>query len=292
VRATGPGSLDAPMPDQVQSPAANDAGARCTVVMLAQNEAQRIVEPLRALQEHQLPVLVVDGGSTDETVAIAEAHRARVLHRPFDNMSAQLNWGIEHVGTDYVLVVDADEIMSPELAADIADAIDQGVDGAWVPNIDYFAGRWLTHYPQTHLRLFRRGSGHFEHEIHQRYEFDRDDPTVIQLTGPLVHPSHLDVSGFVNKLNRYTDGELRGDLQARGSGNLLAARAGAEGIAAFGRWYFLRGGWRDGRHGFIHSVYLGAYRFTLWAKAATGEPTEPPTAEAAMAAWRRNRKPR
>lgn len=270
--------------------AVTGAGAHCTVVMLAQNEERRIVPALAALRQHGFPVLVIDGGSTDSTVATAEAQGATVLHRPFDNMSAQLNWGVDQASSEYILVVDADEVMSPELAADVQRAIADKVDGAWVPNIDYFAGRWLTHYPQRHLRLYRRGAGRFENEIHQRFVFTLDAPTVVELEGPLAHPSHLDVSGFVTKLNRYTDGEVGGDLVARGSGAVLAVRGAAEGIAAFGRWYFVRGGWRDGRHGFIHSVYLGAYRFTLWAKAATREAAEPPTAEAALEAWRKRRR--
>lgn len=275
------------MPDDTEPAATPPVDARCTVVMLAQDEAQRMVAPLGALREHGFEVLVVDGGSTDATVAVAERHGARVLHRPFDGMSAQLNWAMAQLTCEYVLVVDADEIMSPELAAEVRAAIAQGVDGAWVPNIDYFAGRWLAHYPQRHLRLLRRDAGHFEQQVHQQFIFTRPDPTVVVLSGPLAHPSHLDVSGFIAKLNRYTDRELRTDVARHGSPRLLAGRAAAEGIAAFLCWYVVRGGWRDGRHGFIHAVYLGVYRFTLWAKAATVGPSEPPTAEAAMAAWRR-----
>ena len=264
------------------------AGSRCTVVMLAQNEEHRIEPALGALREHGFPVVVVDGGSTDATVAVAEGYGATVRHRSYDNMSAQLNWAIDALTSEYVLVVDADEVMSPELAADIDKAIETGFDGAWVTRLDYFSGRWLTHYPQRHLRLFRRGVGRYEHEIHQRFAFAMENPTIVELTGPLTHPSHLDVTGYITKLNVYTDMELRGPTRD-GPNTLLTLRAAAEGVAAFGRWYFIRSGWRDGRHGFIHCVYLGVYRFTLWAKAATAEHAQPPTAEAALATWRRTR---
>src|SRR4051812_35453317 len=121
-RSTPAGSLGASMTDQNGTPAVTD-GRTCAVVMLAQNEEQRIVPALTELRRHGFPVFVVDGGSNDATVSVAERLGATVLHRPFDNMSAQLNWGIEHLTTDFVLVVDADEVMSSELAGDIRNAI-------------------------------------------------------------------------------------------------------------------------------------------------------------------------
>ena len=267
----------------------SSAQRRCTVVMVAQNEEHRIREPVEAAVREGFAVLVVDGGSADATVAVATDAGARVMHRAFDNMSGQLNWAVSRVDSEFVLVVDADETMSPELAADVRDAVDRDVDGAWVPNIDYFAGRWLTNYPQRHLRFFRAGAGHFENEVHQEFRFHATDPVVVDLHGPLAHRSHLTLSGFIEKLNRYTDGEQQRDLVVRRRGAWLTWRAALEAMASFGRWYVLRGGWRDGSHGFVHSVYLAMYRFTLWAKAATAEEVEPPTSEAAFAAWRARR---
>lgn len=263
--------------------------SRCTIVMLAQDEAERISEPVQTAVATGFDVVVVDGGSKDTTVAIATNAGARVEHRPFDNMSAQLNWAVDAVTTDYVLVVDADEIISPELTLSVRDAIARSVDGAWIENIDYFAGRWLAHYPQWHLRLFRRGSGAFENEVHQEYVFSIPSPELVTLDGPLAHPSHLTVSGFLAKLNRYTDGEQRADLGVARTEPRLAWRGAGEALAMFVRWYLVRSGWRDGAHGFIHSVYLAVYRFTLWAKAATSTPLEPPTSDAAFAAWRARR---
>jgi len=262
----------------------------CTVLMLAQDEESRIGRPLRALRDHGFPALVVDGGSVDGTVELACSLGAQVEHRPFDNMSNQLNWGLTRIATEYVLVVDADETMSPELASEVRDAIAARVDAAQVPNIDYFAGRWLAHYPQHHLRFFRRDAGHFENEVHQRFVFDIADPKVVTLDAPLAHVSHLDVHGFLDKLNRYTESEQNRDLAPRGSPRWLAARGVAEGAAAFAKWYLMKGGWRDGRQGFVHCAYLGVYRFTLWAKAATIAPDESNEPEAGFAAWRRSRR--
>ena len=107
---------------------------------------------------------------------------------------------------------------------------------------------------------------------------------------PLAHPSHLDVRGFIEKLNRYTDREQPRDLGVSRVSGRLVWRGIFEGGASFARWYLLERGWRDGRHGFIHSAYLGMYRFTMWAKAATAEPVEPPTSDAAFAAWYKKRR--
>lgn len=271
--------------DPVPSPDGSTRDTRrCTVVMVAQDEASRIGPTLEAISRNGFPIVVVDGGSEDATPEIAASFGATVLHRPFDNMSAQQNWAASHAGTDYILVLDADEIMSDELAADVCTAMDDGVDGAWVQSIDYFAGRWLAHYPQRHLRLYRRGAGHFENDVHQRFVFDVPDPRVVDLAGPIAHPSHLDVHGFIEKLNRYTEREQARDL-GRATPSRAVCRAIAEGGASFAKWYVLEQGWRDGRHGFIHSVYLGVYRFTMWAKAATADASEPPTSDAAFRAW-------
>ncbi len=276
------GSLDASMPEPSELPRRPSSRARCTVVMLAQNEetADRRCR-CRACVEHGFPVVVVDGGSTDANRRdsrgpgrASPAPSVRQHVRP-----AQLGRSTEST-SDYVLVVDADEIMSPELAAEIETAVRAGVStAAWVPSIDYFAGRWLVHYPQRHLRLFRRGSGRFENEIHQRFAFDVENPTIVELTGPARRTPRISTSAASSPSSTAT----RTASSAATCPAAVRRRCCTHVLRAEGRRrvrsLVLRPRWLARRTaGFIHSVYLGAYRFTLWAKAATAQEIEPPTA--------------
>jgi glycosyltransferase involved in cell wall biosynthesis len=263
--------------------------SECEAVVLAKDAADRLAATLSSLTAAGLPVVVIDSGSVDDTVAVAEKGGARVLHRALDNFSAQRNWAMDQVDAPYVLFVDSDELVTSELAAEVRAAVRANVDGAWIPTLDYFAGRWLLHgiaYPQPHLRLLKRSSSRFRGAVHETVTFSVDRPEIARLRHPLLHVSHTTISRYLAKMDRYTDIEA-GEREGRPW--RLIGRGAGEAVAVFARG-MSRGAWRDGVQGVAHTALYSFYRFTIGAKAAVAAShADQPTASDAMGRWRRQR---
>jgi glycosyltransferase involved in cell wall biosynthesis len=260
----------------------------CTAVVIATDEAARIGPTLAALREVELPIVMVDGGSKDDTVAMAEAAGATVMTRPFDNFAAQRNWALDHVTSAYVLFVDADEIVTPELADEVRIAVNAGADAASVPTLDYFAGRWMVHgawFPQRHIRLIRVGKARFAQDVHEALQLP-PTASVAELNAPLLHVSHVRLSDYLQKLDRYTEIEARA---LHGRPTVLLLRGTAQFVMVLGHRLVLRGGWRDGVHGWVGAMNYAFYRFTIFAKAATAIPRDDVSVDAARLRWRGRR---
>jgi glycosyltransferase involved in cell wall biosynthesis len=260
---------------------------RCTVVILTKDEERRIGGVISAATECGFPVLVVDSGSTDSTKAVVAATPAAWAERPLDDFASQRNWAMDQAGTDYVLFVDADEVLTKELADEVWEAIGTGVAGATIPTLDYFAGRWLLHggfFPQRHARLLRQGAGKFSRQVHEQVVFAKGSGEVRHLDTPLLHLSHIRLSNYLQKLDRYT--EVDAAAQPGRSPALSVARGVLEAAAVLGDRIVRKSAWRDGPHGVVASISYAFYRFTIHAKAATRSPVDEPTPEAGLARWR------
>jgi glycosyltransferase involved in cell wall biosynthesis len=146
-----------------------------SVLLIACNEEKNIARCLAALHWCD-DVLLIDSGSTDNTVAIALQHGARVLSRPFDNFAGQRNYGLEfgEFKHEWVLHLDADEVMTPELRQEIACLPGSDTcDGFWIPSKTIFNGRWLRHagmYPSYQVRLGHRDRLRFQQVGHGQRE--------------------------------------------------------------------------------------------------------------------------
>lgn len=144
--------------------------ASLAVVILTLNEARHIGRALDSVATIASQVFVIDAGSTDDTAAIAKARGAIVLTNPWTNHAAQVRWALEHapITADWVMRLDADEIIGPDLAEAIAkrlDALPADVCGVNFKRRYVFMGRWIKHgglYPAVFLRLWRRGQAMVE----------------------------------------------------------------------------------------------------------------------------------
>lgn len=200
-------------------------------------------------------IVIVDSGSTDNTLEIAAKYGAEV-HQSADwpGFGLQKNRCIACLDTDWILALDADEVLTPALVEEIRAAIaaPQGEVYA-LPRLSNYCGRWIRHsgwYPDFVSRLFRRGAARYSDDlVHERLIFDG---APVRLKNEMLHYSFDDLDQVLAKVNSYSSAGARQRLQ-RGQKSGLG-KAVWHGVLAFVRSYVLRRGFLDGREGFILAV--------------------------------------
>jgi glycosyltransferase involved in cell wall biosynthesis len=225
-----------------------------SVIIAARNEAHQIAECVRSASFAD-EVIVLDSRSTDGTAAAASEAGATVHLTDWPGYGPQQQRGIALARHDWVLSLDADERITPELAAEIRAAIEQpAAEGYRLPRYSSFCGQFMNHggwRPDYTLRLVRRErAGFTDHFLHAHMTVDGRSA---DLHSPIVHYSYRDLDDVLEKLTRYSRGAAI-DAQAHGQRSSLA-RALASGFWAFCRTYLLRQGFRDGRMGLVLAIY-------------------------------------
>lgn len=265
---------------------------RIAAIVLTKNEEAHLPACLESLRGVTSEILVVDSGSTDRTVAIAQRHGARVLSHSFLNHAAQFNWAIPNVDThaEWILRIDADERLSEELRRDIArrlPTLGNEVTGLLVSRRVHFLGRCIRHgdtYPVWLLRLWRKGSGRVEDTWMDEHVV-LSEGQVLELRGDLIHQIPISLSEWTRKHDWYAMRECKDILIAAREGDAHLARGQARlkrilktrlylrlplFHRAFLYWfyrYFLRLGFLDGQEGLIyHFLQAFWYRFLVDAK--------------------------
>lgn len=205
---------------------------------------------------------MVDSGSTDDTRAIAEAAGARVLVRPFDGFRSQKQFAVDQASHDWVLCLDADERVSPDLKASILAARDAGfadAAGYRFARLSEYFGKFLRRgnaYPDRVLRLFdrRRGGWRGDREIHEAASVDG---AVCTLSGDLIHFPYRSLMQQLQKTERYARMMAEHEF-SRGKraslGKLIVSPAWR-----FWRGYVLRLGFLDGWHGLVYAYVRANY---------------------------------
>lgn len=239
-----------------------------SVVILAKNEADRIgtcLERLRWADE----IVVVDDMSTDRTAEICRYFGARVVQRPLDTFSNQANFGLQHATGDWILTLDADELVSPLLRQEIEDVLlrDAGHVGFTFKRLNHFLGHEMRHGGWYHdlLRLFRRDAGTFTGKVHLTPQLEGP---VGRLRGHVEHYPFQSLSQFVDRQNRYTSVEAEELLERHGTALMKAVRGQILVKPAKLAWkfYVKKQGFRDGRHGLVFSMLFAWVHFLKWAK--------------------------
>jgi glycosyltransferase involved in cell wall biosynthesis len=224
-----------------------------TVAIIARNAAAQI-GPCLASVAFADEILVVDSGSTDDTVEIARRHGARVEPREWLGFGRQKQYAVSIARHDWVLCLDSDERVTDELAGAIGAALrDPRFHAYRMPRRNRFLGRWLAHgegYPDWSLRLFHRAyAGWSNDEVHEAVLTTAE---VGRLQGDLLHDSAEDIATYMGKQNRYTSlhAEALFKQGVRGSYWRLLASP----LVRFAKFYVLRLGFLDGGPGFAHVV--------------------------------------
>lgn len=241
---------------------------KLSAAIVTLNEEERLPRALRSLDFCD-EILVVDSGSTDRTVEIARAAGARVETRSWPGYAAQKNAAASLASHDWILSLDADEELSPELRAEI-ESLHAGGDPPFraysFPRRARYLGRWIRAsgwYPDRKIRLYDRRAARWEGDY--VHEAVRADGPVGRLEGDLLHYTCDSIEEHLRTLNRYTS-LAAAEQRARGR-RPVWTNLTLSPLWAFWRTWLFRGGFRDGFPGFIIAVTAAFYVFTKYAKA-------------------------
>jgi len=229
-----------------------------TCIVLTLNEARNIEGCLEGLRFAD-DVLVVDSGSSDGTAELAARWGARVLHHAHRTFSEQRTWAMEQAAQQWIVMVDADERIGPDLAREIREVVATGAcDGYEVKRENYFLGRRIRHSGWQHdwvLRVFRKGKASYGRRyVHERAAVQG---RVGRLRARLVHHPYRTLDDYWLKLRRYANWSAQ---EARAKGRRISALAMVlHPPLRFLRCYLFQWGFLDGRPGLVLSLLTAIY---------------------------------
>lgn len=239
---------------------------KLSAIILTQNEESNIKECLESVRWVD-EILVVDSFSTDRTLDIVRETSATVIQNEYVNYSTQIRWAIPKAKNDWVLIVDADERMTPALSDEIRMILKSGptLNGYRIRRMNYIWGKPI-HYSGWQsdrvLRFFNRKKGAYETKhVHPRAIVEG---RIDNLKGLLVHYTYRDMKQYFEKFQRYTDWGAQ-ELDKQGEKATLN-RLIFHPIFGFFRMYILRLGFMDGVVGFILCMLSSFNIFAKYAK--------------------------
>jgi glycosyltransferase involved in cell wall biosynthesis len=243
-----------------------EAPQLCAVI-LTKNEERNIVDCIESVAWAD-SLLVVDSYSTDQTVAIARELGATVVQHRFRNFSDQHNVALDTVNADWVLFVDADERVTPELASEIRSAVqDVSLAGWWIPRLNYIFGQVMLNagcYPDYQLRLMRHGQARYDtaRKVHERPLLSGPCG---HLTNPLLHFSYANLAQLKRTQRWYAlfKAEMLFQNGVSPTYHFVVAP-----IWAFLQRYFFMSGYKDGWRGMLFSAAMAYYAFTPYIELA------------------------
>ena len=238
-----------------------------SAAIITRNEERQIARCLRSLAWVD-EIVVVDAESTDRTVAICKdpgapwAGRLKLVTHPWSGFRVQRERAMREATNDWILVVDADEECTPELATRLRELLSRPGGPPHraykIRRVEYFLGKAIHHgiwNPSYQDRFFHRGGVEYVNDIH---EYPRFQVVPQEIHEPLLHSPEFSPERFLDKMNKYTSIEARDRIEQGQSTNwfrLLFAFP-----AMFYKNYFYYGAYKDGMHGFVISLLEGVSR--------------------------------
>jgi glycosyltransferase involved in cell wall biosynthesis len=254
-----------------------------SVVLITYNEEFNLAATLKSIAplmgDGRGEIIVVDSGSTDHTVEIAQSWGAKVFSETWKGFASQKNSAIEKAGGEWVLSLDADEELSPQLAEGIGQVLAKGSASPefrayWLSRQNYFLGRWIRRggfWPDAKLRFFRGGTARFEETpVHETLAVQApangSAGAYGHLPGYLIHRSYPTLSAYIEHMNRYSS--LGAEIAAgKGRGRFSLIDIVVRPAATFIYNYFFRLGFLDGKEGLLLHLYHAGYVSWKYAKA-------------------------
>ena len=236
-----------------------------SIVIITHNEERNIADCLDSVRwaGH---VVVVDSHSTDRTRELSRERGATVYVESWKGYAAQKNSALDKAEKNWVLSLDADERVTPELAEEIRETLnrDDSISGYTIPRKNHFAGQWIRHggwFPDRTMRFFRRERGRFEERaVHEKVLIQGKTS---ELENPILHYTYYDISDFLRRSDRYSTLGAREYAKQRSTGPL---RMLGHSMYTFLDMYILKLGFLDGYHGFLLACLYSQYTFSKYAK--------------------------
>ena len=218
-------------------------------------------------------LVVVDSGSTDDTLAIAKRFNARIYVEPWKGYGGQMNSAIDKCTSPWVFSLDADEVLTPELTREIQSLLagNPEYQAYTVPRLNQIFGRWMRHgglYPDRKLRLFRAGTARLREDTEPHATPKWDGPTGA-LHSDLLHYQYPTLSSYIDLMDRYSSASVPLLLRrGKNSRSLPAFIFGTvmNPLATFFYNYVCRFGFLDGREGLLFHLYHSGYVSWKYAK--------------------------
>ena len=241
---------------------------KVSVVISTRNRQDSLGRTIRSVKGLADEIIVIDNQSTDNTAGVAKGLGAKVFTRPNNLMlNVNKNYGFSKATGDWILCLDDDEVVPPELAQEIKEVLgNTEVSGFWIPRKNIIFGKWIQHgiwWPDRQLRLFKRGAGKFpEKHVHE----------YVSVTGPTevlrvayIHYNYDSFSQFLEKMHViYTESEVQKHLSA---GYRVDWRDAIRfPLSDFIKLYFAQSGYKDGLHGLVLAILQAFYSFVIFVK--------------------------
>jgi glycosyltransferase involved in cell wall biosynthesis len=250
-------------------------------VIITHNEEANIERCLLSLLPVADEIIIVDSGSTDKTVAIAESLNAKVFFNPFTGFGSQKAFAVSQASNDWILSIDADEALTPELQQSILHMKQDPKHNGYTINIlTNYCGKWIKHcgwYPKHKLRLLNRNKGSINNNpVHEGFVMNDEHEPLCNLHGDLLHYSYNTISDHSRKIQLYSELAARNSASKGKSVSLLK-------IIVWPRWvfvyhYIIRLGFLDGYWGYVlcknisYESFIKYTKTRLYSKAAAVTP--------------------
>jgi len=241
-----------------------------SVVIVTKDEEVNIEDALKSVADAK-EIIVVDAFSKDNTIEICRKYTDKVFQHQWEGFARQKQKAVDYAEGAWVLILDADERVTPELKTEVISAISNAdCNGYYMPRENYFIGKWVKHggwWPDYTLRLFQKDKGRFEiREVHEKVVVEGK---TAYLKNPLKHYTYRSISDFVLRAEKYST--LAAKEIRKNSGNAGLFSLTVNPLATFFKMYFLRRGFLDGSRGLILALLYSYYTFLKYVKVWEGQ---------------------
>jgi glycosyltransferase involved in cell wall biosynthesis len=227
---------------------------KLSIVIITLNEEKNLARCLDAVKDVADEIIIIDSGSTDNTLAIAGNYNAKIIQHSFSGYASQKNFGTQQAANDWVLSLDADEALTPQLAQSIFEVKKNPKHLVYqMSRLTNYCGKWIKHcgwYPDRQTRLYNRAAGYWEDKkVHEYWRLKNEGTPMGKLKGDLLHYSFTSISEHLKKIEKYTELAAREAVEKGKDAGFIKTRISP-------RWhfiteYFFKLGFLDGFYGYI-----------------------------------------